>query len=705
MNFIYYTKSRWSILVAFFCLCLFFSCSKSKASSLKKEYRSEYDYFVALNSKKEGNEKEAIRFFKKGLSSSNSKIVRLCAEELTLLGNLNEKNEAANFLLKKYDDEDALLISIKVFFEQGEFNKVINLTENLDLKTSKNELIFYRLESLFEKNDSRFKKSVYDWFVLRPLSSFHEKIYSKFEKEFEGKQIFSSPQKISEVSEEFQLFTFRILVFRKNYKVAFENADSVLKLYEEKNKIPDYQIISDFGKSALYATDDFKISSDKFNLLAKKLNGEEAFCSYFYAARLLERAGRYQTRTIEYYQKALESTDDKDNFFNALWYLLNLQLRINVDEVILTLQKYSSRFSLSSYFDDFFENLSVILLSHGQYKEFYEVWKLIDGKATPDISGKYAYISGRLIEEKLVDTGSSSTKDAMEAFNKVLNNPSPLYYKICTLERMNITDRKFIQEILTNFTIFKKNQKLNEAEKILSGFAQFGFPERIYQFYLEEQENIGIESAVHSSSFLNSCGKFESRYLVHSLRIASRTENKFEGKVPLELLELSYPKNYSQIIGEMAQKYGISPNVLYALVRSESFFDPTISSSQGALGLTQLMLPTAIETARKLKISEDFDVLDPKTNIELGTFYLKSMINRSAGNSLLLALLSYNAGITNVRRWNRSPNIPMDIFLETIPFTETRGYGKKLISATAMYAFLYENIPPAQTVKEFFEVK
>jgi len=112
------------------------------------------------------------------------------------------------------------------------------------------------------------------------------------------------------------------------------------------------------------------------------------------------------------------------------------------------------------------------------------------------------------------------------------------------------------------------------------------------------------------------------------------------------------------------------------------------------VGLSQLMELTAEDIARRLKI-QDYSLTDPETNIHFGAYYLENLVSR-CNNSLLLGFFSYNAGITRVRRWLKSSlvefdkksNMPLDLFLETLPFSETREYGRKLISATAMYTWL-----------------
>ena len=161
---------------------------------------------------------------------------------------------------------------------------------------------------------------------------------------------------------------------------------------------------------------------------------------------------------------------------------------------------------------------------------------------------------------------------------------------------------------------------------------------------------------------------------------------------------------------EAKKAWGNDPQVsLHALIRSESFFDADVISSAGAIGLTQLMSPTAGEIAQKLRIKE-YSLTDPETNIMFGTYYLSELIRRGDG-SLLRAFFSYNAGFRKVTTWlnssmmefGKAGNLDMDLFLETIPVSETREYGRKLVSATIMYEYLYENASFVQTVQNLLK--
>ena len=136
---------------------------------------------------------------------------------------------------------------------------------------------------------------------------------------------------------------------------------------------------------------------------------------------------------------------------------------------------------------------------------------------------------------------------------------------------------------------------------------------------------------------------------------------------------------------------------MYALITSDSFFDSKVYSSAGAIGLTQLMKETAGDVAKKLKVPE-FDLLDAETNVQFGSYYLAEL-NRRLDGEWLPTFFAYNAGISRVRRWIKDSKItfpikgavPYDILLEIIPYEETRGYGRKLVGAAAMYSWLYDN--------------
>ena len=122
-------------------------------------------------------------------------------------------------------------------------------------------------------------------------------------------------------------------------------------------------------------------------------------------------------------------------------------------------------------------------------------------------------------------------------------------------------------------------------------------------------------------------------------------------------------------------------------MRRESLFDPKARSSVGALGLMQLMPGTArgVASSLGLKRPKRADILHISTNINMGSYYLKSVMNRFEGN-VALAAAAYNAGPSNVRRWlPKKSTLPADLWVETVPYKETRNYVQAVLAYSTVF--------------------
>ncbi len=147
---------------------------------------------------------------------------------------------------------------------------------------------------------------------------------------------------------------------------------------------------------------------------------------------------------------------------------------------------------------------------------------------------------------------------------------------------------------------------------------------------------------------------------------------------------------YRGVFAEQSRAQGLEEPYVLGLVRQESRFIPNARSVAGASGLMQLMPATARWVARQtgMKNYAPSRVTDIEVNIALGTSYLKFVLDALDG-SPVLAAAAYNAGPGRARRWKADRPLEGAIYAETIPFSETRDYVKKVLSNTMYYAALY----------------
>ncbi|WP_272458681.1 lytic transglycosylase domain-containing protein [Polyangium jinanense] len=154
--------------------------------------------------------------------------------------------------------------------------------------------------------------------------------------------------------------------------------------------------------------------------------------------------------------------------------------------------------------------------------------------------------------------------------------------------------------------------------------------------------------------------------------------------------EIAFPRPYVAVVGAEAQRSGIPESLAYAIMREESAFDPRVVSSAAAVGLMQLIVPTAQRMAKPLKLKGDAESLKrPEINIALGCRYL-SVLRAKFQDNPLLAIPGYNAGGGKPKDWvDERPNEDFDLWVEQVPYEETRNYTKRVMTSMAAYDFLY----------------
>lgn len=153
-------------------------------------------------------------------------------------------------------------------------------------------------------------------------------------------------------------------------------------------------------------------------------------------------------------------------------------------------------------------------------------------------------------------------------------------------------------------------------------------------------------------------------------------------------LDIRYPRVFVDDVRRAAGNNDLDPAYVDAIIRTESLFQPTVRSPVGARGLMQLMPGTASRVARRIDwpAPSASDLNNPATNVTLGSRYLADMLANWSGN-IALATASYNAGPNKVAQWLPATTMPADIWIATIPYTETREYVQRVMSHMTVFQY------------------
>jgi len=152
-------------------------------------------------------------------------------------------------------------------------------------------------------------------------------------------------------------------------------------------------------------------------------------------------------------------------------------------------------------------------------------------------------------------------------------------------------------------------------------------------------------------------------------------------------LDIRFPMAYQSTLTREARNRDLHSSWVFAITRQESAFMADAKSHVGATGLMQLMPATAKETAKRFGIpmSSTNQLINPNVNIQLGAAYLRQLYGQFNGNRVL-ASAAYNGGGGNVRKWLRgADHLPADVWIETIPFDETRQYVQNVLAYSVIY--------------------
>ncbi|MBB6482620.1 flagellar assembly lytic transglycosylase [Spirochaeta isovalerica] len=236
-----------------------------------------------------------------------------------------------------------------------------------------------------------------------------------------------------------------------------------------------------------------------------------------------------------------------------------------------------------------------------------------------------------------------------------------------------------------------------ETDRFILGFYDFGLDEVALEQSRGREELLSDSLIRRLSNHEQENGDF-----LRSIQLSAYLMPSDNRPMTLEDVQLRYPRVFNDEIEQYSGLYGFPPEILKGIIRTESAFKHDIISHAGAVGLSQLMPATAADQARKLGI-DDPDLTDPETNIRIGSSYVRWIIDRPWSDNLSQMLIAYNGGGGNLRKWKRMfPGYSDELFVEALPYKETRNYVKKVLTSSVVYGSVYGDENPADIIRKIY---
>lgn len=440
------------------------------------------------------------------------------------------------------------------------------------------------------------------------------------------------------------------------------------------------------------------------------------FLSAYYVGLIL-RDKKNIDSAVAWFGKAEQKAFSQDTENQAVWYQIDLLLDREPTKALSKLLSILKRTNRPDYFADVVERLSRNALIEKNGALLASLDSVVFSYGAGAMKARMAYIAGRsaqigIITQKHLDTVTEKTtiKNFIEQrLNWVKTQSSELWFKMLAAYR---TDSALLPDSWkgneneswktpgTNYTIFSAvEESTNTAQSITIGssddyqfalyFSQllfWGVSSRLFE-ELENypfQEIKSIQNMRALADYLYRKGEYNLaiRVVMELLRRSDYTMLDFDRKI-------YWPLAYENAMQKALAPRTINKWIYYALVRSESLFKPDAVSKAGAIGLGQFMPATAQDVANRLKMAQ-YDLTNPDDNLLMSAFYFQDLINRF-DKQVLPAVWAYNAGPSRYTQWKKQFGfLPFDLFMEAIPFSETRQYGKNIGRAAVLYAGIHE---------------
>jgi soluble lytic murein transglycosylase len=582
------------------------------------------------------------------------------------LGDLANASAAFNKVLTGYPDSGVRKKTFArlggIYTQSGDYANAERVFRSLYAEESDRELKASYLESLGQALEKQGK--------YPDAVSTYKQVWVEFP---ETKSSYSAQKAAKEVS------AATGVPFVPTESDYLRRADKLYELSRWSSAAQNYDMVTSLSTGARTRKGIAMVNAGRLNEAESVLSGIDSPESLFWRGKLKSKQGLDSEASALYSQIHTQfpaSDLAPEGLYNAGRLY---QINDNYDRAIKTYDLLIRTYPKNSFAEDGAWNLGWIYYKRGMYAEALATFSAFTNSSTPFNAANSRYWKARTLEKQ------GRKDEAMAEYMELAGMTTPTYHS-------------YMAQRKTGYTPAYPNVSPEATVLNPSAAAKKEKAEMLIRLGLPEDARLEIEKM---EALANTQEEFVAVSLLYSKVDDYYNSIKVAQDIGLpQANSLSFPRGYRDIVAAYAKKYGVDELLVYSVIREESRFQKDAVSPADAVGLMQLIPPTARVVASQIGISGfTTEMLTiPRINIEMGIFYLSQVLDRFNGD-VEFALASYNAGPGRASDWqDQFYGLEKDELIEEIPFRETRNYIRRILRSYGAYKAIYGNTAVAAPV-------
>ena len=456
------------------------------------------------------------------------------------------------------------------------------LAEAEKLSSPDAEVLLFRAVSSLRLDRGAARELILQLFIHERVSPLHGRVYTFLAAEPRYLERFSEVEK--------DLLAAKYHLAQGTWAKGLALMESVLERVDPA-LIGDGVLVVDLGNSYGYAGKQ-AAGAAFIEKIARKLSGQARVDALEQSGKLLRKAKEF-AKALTMLRSAAGEVRSADQSDRIRWYILDILLTQAPADLSSQLEKESAAWREPEYFSDLLAGAIADRVAAKDWRTLAGMWRALMAKGPATISGQLCYILGRARQEGLLARLPGSPAATARAFFRLALQSSPTgYYGVLAASVLGEPPLQTAPRAPQ-----PGDPDTAALDPLILGFLPFGLTTQAYARLADAREKLSDAQLLEAARQLAKAGDIRSSMYLAGALARRRTLTAQE-------LELQYPRAYNSLIDGLASSSGVASHVLYGLIREESFFDPDIVSSAGAIGLSQLMPSTAAQVAQSLRMQD-----------------------------------------------------------------------------------------------------